>query len=62
MPKIPKTEAECRALGGEVIVKEGAPTWHGEKLILCKIPLSRNPEYALPWQKKGFRVVIMGKR
>jgi len=61
MPRIPRTPEECRALGGEVIRKRGAPTWHGGELLLCKIPLSRHPEFALPWQKKGFRVVIMGR-
>jgi len=59
--KMPKTEAECRALDGKVVYAEGSPTWHGKRMILCKIPLDKHPEYGIgDWQKHGFRVVIMG--
>jgi len=61
--KIHLTPEECRARGGEVIIKEGPPTWHGDRIVLCKLPVSRGSDLSLRWQKKptAYRVIILGK-
>ena len=60
MPVI--SEKECKALGGEVLERPAPPTWKaGEKLKICRIDISKVPELALEWQKRGQRVIILGK-
>lgn len=62
MPVI--TESECIARGGQVVTRQGPPTWKGEKLKICIIDFENLPpevKEKFPWIKEGKRPIIIGK-